>query len=106
MTKVVGPPSVVVGPRGTYSVGSGDRREGALVLEGECEGVFPLVGVARVEFEDARFLEINEVNRSMVLTAWKEMGVEEVKSDVADFPFDDLNFSTDSGIEIATNFFG
>ncbi|KAL9298149.1 hypothetical protein ACSQ67_024045 [Phaseolus vulgaris] len=65
--------------------GSGVRRVQVMVSEGECEGVLPSVGATRVEPEEAKVLEVNEVNRSMVLAYGKEMGIEEVKSDVADF---------------------
>jgi len=81
----VGTPSVVVGQIVACGGGSGVRQVQVMVSEGECEGVLPSVGATRVEPEEAKVLEVNEVNRSMVLAYGKEMGIEEVKSDVADF---------------------
>ncbi|KAL9304024.1 hypothetical protein ACSQ67_021287 [Phaseolus vulgaris] len=90
-TKVVGTLSDVVGQRVDCDGGSGDRRLEVMVPEGECEGGFPSVGVTRVEPEEVRILEVNEVIRSMTLASGKEMGIEEVKSDVATLQFDDPN---------------
>jgi len=90
-TKVVGTPSDVVRQRVACGGGSGDRRLEVMVSEGECEGGFPSVGATRVEPEEVRVLEVNEVNRSLALTSGKEMGIEEVKSDVAVLQFDDPN---------------